>query len=161
RSARDRDEGIMMRATTQALEAHVLGEGDWIAAAEICQLCRLDLEAVLKLATLGVVSSRERAPGEWQGPGSALPRRPVARPLQRGRAAARPRVWWAAGAAGGRGARGRSRASAARSRTSAAARGFCTGPSISPPPAPPARSPSSSTAFLARRSGRLRWGKRP
>jgi chaperone modulatory protein CbpM len=64
----------MVRVTTQVLEAHVLGEGDWIAAAEICQLCRLDLEAVLELATLGVVSSRERAPGEWQVPATALPR---------------------------------------------------------------------------------------
>jgi len=53
----------MVRVTTQVLEAHVLGEGDWIAAAEICQLCRLDLEAVL-----------ERAPGEWQVPATALPR---------------------------------------------------------------------------------------
>ena len=64
----------MVRVTTQVLEAHVLGEGDWIAAAEICQLCRLDLEAVLELATLGVVSSRERAPGEWQVPATELPR---------------------------------------------------------------------------------------
>jgi hypothetical protein len=64
----------MVRVTTQVLEAHVLGEGDWIAAAEICQLCRLDLEAVMELATLGVVASRERAPGEWQVPATALPR---------------------------------------------------------------------------------------
>jgi hypothetical protein len=63
----------MMRVT-QVLEAHVLGEGDWIAAREICRLCRLDLDAVLELAALGVMSSRERTPGEWQVPAMALPR---------------------------------------------------------------------------------------
>jgi hypothetical protein len=59
---------------TQVIEAHVLGEGDWIAASEICQLCRLDMDAVLELAALGVTSSRQRAPGEWQLPATALPR---------------------------------------------------------------------------------------
>lgn len=63
-----------MVRVTQVLEAHVLGEGDWIAAGEICQLCRLDLDAVLELAALGVMSSRERAPGDWQVPATALPR---------------------------------------------------------------------------------------
>ena len=60
-----------MVRVTQVLEAHVLGEGDWIAASEICQLCRLDLEAVLELASLGVMSSREQIPGEWQAPSPA------------------------------------------------------------------------------------------
>ena len=64
----------MVRLTTQVLEAHVLGEGDWIAATEICQLCRLDLDAVLELSALGVVSSRQQSPGEWQLPATALPR---------------------------------------------------------------------------------------
>jgi chaperone modulatory protein CbpM len=63
-----------MVRVTQVLEAHVLGEGDWIAATEICQLCRLDLDALLELAALGVMSSRERTPGEWQVPATALPR---------------------------------------------------------------------------------------
>ena len=67
-----------MVRVTQVLEAHVLGEGDWIAASEICQLCRLDLESVLELAQLGIVSSRERAPGEWQVAATALPRLRVA-----------------------------------------------------------------------------------
>ena len=67
----------MMRVT-QVLEAHVLGEGDWIAVSEICQLCRLDLEAVMELAQLGSVSSRERLPGEWQVAATALPRLRVA-----------------------------------------------------------------------------------
>ncbi len=63
-----------MVRVTQVLEAHVLGEGDWIAASEICELCRLDLEALLELAALGVMSSRERSPGEWQVAATALPR---------------------------------------------------------------------------------------
>jgi chaperone modulatory protein CbpM len=67
-----------MVRVTQVLEAHILGEGDWIAATEICELCRLDLQALLELAELGVVSSRERAPGEWQVPATALPRLRVA-----------------------------------------------------------------------------------
>ena len=67
-----------MVRVTQVVEAHVLGEGDWLAAREICQLCRLDLEAVLELAQLGVVSSREQAPGEWQVPATSLPRLRVA-----------------------------------------------------------------------------------
>src|SRR5215469_18566763 len=63
-----------MVRVTQVLEARLLGESDWIAASEICQLCRLDLDAVLELSSLGVMSSRERAPGEWQVPATALPR---------------------------------------------------------------------------------------
>jgi len=63
-----------MVRVTQVLEAHVLSEGDWIAVSEICQLCRLDLDAVLELSSLGVMSSRERSPGEWQVPATALPR---------------------------------------------------------------------------------------
>lgn len=63
-----------MVRVTQVLQAHVLGEADWIAASEICQLCRLDLDALRELAELGVMSSRERAPGEWQVPATALPR---------------------------------------------------------------------------------------
>jgi chaperone modulatory protein CbpM len=67
-----------MVRVTQVLEAHVLGEGDWIAVSEICQLCRLDLEAVMELAQLGIVSSRERVPGELQVAATALPRLRVA-----------------------------------------------------------------------------------
>ena len=73
----------MVRLTTQVLEAHVLGEGDWIAAAEICQLCRLDIDAVLELSALGIVSSREPTPGEWQVPATALPRLRVVGRLMR------------------------------------------------------------------------------
>jgi chaperone modulatory protein CbpM len=63
---------------TQVLQAHVLGEGDWIAASEICELCRLDLQALLELAALGVVASREPVPGEWQVAATALPRLRIA-----------------------------------------------------------------------------------
>jgi chaperone modulatory protein CbpM len=72
-----------MVRVTQLLEARLLGEGDWIAASEICQLCRMDLDAVLELAALGVMSSRERVPGEWQVPATALPRLRVVGRLMR------------------------------------------------------------------------------
>jgi chaperone modulatory protein CbpM len=63
----------MVRAT-QVLEAHVLGEGDWIAAAEICQICQIDIEAMRELAALGVVTAREPVPGDWELAATALPR---------------------------------------------------------------------------------------
>ena len=72
-----------MVRVTQVLEAHVLGEGDWIAASEICQLCRIDRDAILELVSLGVMSSREGAPGEWQVPATALPRLRVVGRLMR------------------------------------------------------------------------------
>ncbi len=72
-----------MVRVTQVLEAHVLGEGDWIAASEICHLCRLDLESLLELSALGVVSSRERSPGEWQVSAAAIPRLRVVGRLMR------------------------------------------------------------------------------
>ena len=72
-----------MVRVTQVLEARVIGEGDWIAASEICQLCRLELNSVLELAALGVMSSRGRTPGEWQVPATALPRLRVVGRLMR------------------------------------------------------------------------------
>jgi chaperone modulatory protein CbpM len=63
----------MVRAT-QVLEAHVFGEGDWIAAAEICQICEIDAEAVRELAALGVVTAREPVSGRWELSAAALPR---------------------------------------------------------------------------------------
>src|SRR5579862_5067626 len=63
-----------MVRVTQVLEAHLIGEGDWIAASEICQLCRLELAALMELSALGVVSSREMRPGVLQVPAAALPR---------------------------------------------------------------------------------------
>jgi chaperone modulatory protein CbpM len=71
-----------MVRVTQVIEARVLGEGDWIAVTEICQLCRLDLEAVLELAAHGLIAPRETA-GQWQVPVTALPRLQVAGRLMR------------------------------------------------------------------------------
>jgi len=39
-----------MVRVTHLLEAHVVTEGDWIGATEICQLCRIDFHAVQELA---------------------------------------------------------------------------------------------------------------
>jgi chaperone modulatory protein CbpM len=63
-----------MVRVTQVIEAHVLGEGDWIAASEICQLCRIAPETALEIAALGLVASREPLPGQWEFAATALPR---------------------------------------------------------------------------------------
>jgi MerR HTH family regulatory protein len=63
----------MVRVTTQVLEAHVITEGDWIEVTEICQLCRIDPDAVRELGELGVVLARETRAG-WQVAAAALPR---------------------------------------------------------------------------------------
>jgi chaperone modulatory protein CbpM len=73
----------MVRVTTVVLEAHVLGDGDWIAAAEVCELCRIDLEAVRELAELGLLTPRGALPGEWQVPATALPRLQIVSRLMR------------------------------------------------------------------------------
>ncbi len=59
-------------------EAQLVSEADWIAASEICRLCRLELDAVIELAELGLVSPRGYAPEQWQLPAAALPRLAVA-----------------------------------------------------------------------------------
>jgi chaperone modulatory protein CbpM len=68
---------------SQSLEARVLGDDDWLAANEICQLCRLDLTVVMELAELGVVAPRAVVTGEWQLPATSLPRLRVAARLMR------------------------------------------------------------------------------
>jgi chaperone modulatory protein CbpM len=73
----------MVRMTTAVLEAHVLGEGDWIAATQVCELCRIDLEAVRELAELGLLTPRGNVPGEWQVPATALPRLRIVSRLMR------------------------------------------------------------------------------
>jgi chaperone modulatory protein CbpM len=73
----------MVRVTTTVLEAHVLGDGDWIAAAEVCQLCRIDLEVVREFAELGLLTPRGSLPGEWQVPATALPRLRIVSRLMR------------------------------------------------------------------------------
>jgi chaperone modulatory protein CbpM len=71
-----------MVSVAQVIEAHVLGEGDWIAATQVCELCRLDLQAVLELAAHGLIAPREAA-GQLQVPATALPRLQVAGRLMR------------------------------------------------------------------------------
>ena len=63
----------MVRVTTHVLEAHVLTDEDWIGATEICQMCRIELAAVLELGDLGLVRARETHEG-WQVTATALPR---------------------------------------------------------------------------------------
>lgn len=72
-----------MVRVTGVLEAHVLGEGDWIGARQICRLCRIDFTAVEELAALGLVEMRETVPGEWQIPATGLPRLRVVGRLMR------------------------------------------------------------------------------
>lgn len=63
-----------MSQAADPVQAHVLDDRDWIGAAEICQLCRIELTAVVELADLGVVSPRGYEPEQWQFPATALPR---------------------------------------------------------------------------------------
>ena len=56
------------------LEAHLLGENDWVQVETLLGLCDLTLDAVVELAELGIVSPRGGAPSEWQLPAAALPR---------------------------------------------------------------------------------------
>lgn len=64
-------------------DAQLVGEADWIAASEMCRLCRLELAAVIELAELGLVSPRGHAPEQWQLPAAALPRLAAAGRLMR------------------------------------------------------------------------------
>ena len=64
-------------------EVRLVGDADWIAAAEFCRLCRLELEAVVELAELGLVSPRGYSPEQWQLPAAALPRLAMAGRLMR------------------------------------------------------------------------------
>ena len=71
-----------MVRVTHLLEAHLVTEGDWIGATEICQLCRIDFTAVQELAELGVLTPRHS--GEhWQVPAAALPRLRIVGALMR------------------------------------------------------------------------------
>lgn len=64
-------------------EAQLVGQADWIEAGEICRLCRLELDAMIELAELGLISPRGHAPEQWQLPAEALPRLAVAGRLMR------------------------------------------------------------------------------
>lgn len=72
-----------MTEPDRGAQGRVLGEGDWIAATEVCRLCLLDLTVVVELVDLGVVSSRGPAPEEWVLPATSLPRLRVAGRLMR------------------------------------------------------------------------------
>lgn len=63
-----------MSDATELLEAHLLGEEDWIAVHRLCRLFDLSLDAVVELAELGLVFPRGPVPDEWQLPATALPR---------------------------------------------------------------------------------------
>ena len=65
------------------LDARLLGDGDWIAVTDICQLCRIDMTAIVELVELGVVVSRGPTPAEWSVPAAAVPRLRVAGRLMR------------------------------------------------------------------------------
>lgn len=65
------------------LDAQLLGEGDWIAATQICQLCRIELTAVVELVDLGLVSPRGSLPEQWQFPATELSRLRTAARLMR------------------------------------------------------------------------------
>jgi chaperone modulatory protein CbpM len=64
-------------------EVCIVGEAEWIAAGEFCRLCRLDLEAIIEFAELGLVSPRGYSPQEWQLPAAAVPRLALAGRLMR------------------------------------------------------------------------------
>src|SRR4030088_395516 len=68
---------------TTLLDARLLGEGDWIAVTEVCQLCLIDMPAIVELVELGVVVSRGASPDEWVVSAASLPRLRVAGRLMR------------------------------------------------------------------------------
>lgn len=63
-----------MSELTKITTGQVLSDGDWIAVAEICRVCRIEAGAVHELAELGLVSPRGSASGEWEFPATVLPR---------------------------------------------------------------------------------------
>jgi len=64
-------------------DARLLGENDWIAVTDVCQLCLIDMPAIVELVELGVVVSRGPTPAEWSVPAASLPRLRVAGRLMR------------------------------------------------------------------------------
>ncbi len=72
-----------MTDVVEVHEVRVVGDADWIAAAEICRVCRLELNTVIELTELGLVSPRGGSPEEWQLPAAALPRLAMAGRLMR------------------------------------------------------------------------------
>jgi chaperone modulatory protein CbpM len=72
-----------MADPTKALDARLLGEGDWIAVTDVCRLCLIDRTAVIELVELGVVVSQGASPDEWMVSAASLPRLRVAGRLMR------------------------------------------------------------------------------
>jgi len=72
-----------MVRVTHVLEAKLLGEGDWLTLTELCEICRIDVDAVRELADLGLIAPRESAAGQWQVAASALPRLRIVSRLMR------------------------------------------------------------------------------
>jgi chaperone modulatory protein CbpM len=68
---------------TSVKDVRLLGEGDWIAATEVCRLCLIDMTSMVELVELGVVASRGPSPEEWVVSASSLPRLRVASRLMR------------------------------------------------------------------------------
>lgn len=64
-------------------DAFAPGETEWIAVADVCRLCLLDLPAMVEFVELGVVVSRGSSPDQWMVPLAALPRLRVAGRLMR------------------------------------------------------------------------------
>jgi chaperone modulatory protein CbpM len=63
-----------MPEPTYLTDVRLLDENDWIAAADVCRLCLIDLTVIVELVDLGVVTSRGSVPAEWLLPATALPR---------------------------------------------------------------------------------------
>ena len=72
-----------MSRDVEVQEVRLVGEAEWIAAVEICRVCRLELTAVVELAELGLISPRGGSPQQWQLPVAALPRLAMAGRLMR------------------------------------------------------------------------------
>lgn len=72
-----------MHEPTERLEAQVLGEEHWLAVQECCRVCRLEMQTIVELADLGVVSPHGASPEAWQLPATALPRLRAAGRLMR------------------------------------------------------------------------------
>ena|SRR5581483_12025385 len=72
-----------MSDVTEIHAVRLVGDADWMAATELCRLCRLDLAVVVELAELGLISPRGGSPDEWQFPAKTLPRLAMAGRLMR------------------------------------------------------------------------------
>jgi chaperone modulatory protein CbpM len=71
----------MTHPAVHLFEARVLGDEDWIAAEQVCELCHIDIRLLSELADLGWIDPRGgSSPEQWELPATVLPRlRTVAR----------------------------------------------------------------------------------